>query len=151
MPLLFWCLAFLATYLPQVARAEELDLSFIERWAAIGDSFTAGIGDSFTAGIGSGNQLGNMVTLDETWKCSRFSYSYPQIVNQALGSSVKDFQYLACSGDRTDGIEKQAKALKGDLDLVVLTDGGNDLCLVSRIHRDDDGCQGLACSTRQDS
>lgn len=127
MSLLFLLLAFLSAYLPQAARAEELDLSFIERWAAIGDSFTAG--------IGSGNQLGNMVTLDETWKCSRFSYSYPQIVNQALGSSVKDFQYLACSGDRTDGIEKQAKALKGELDLVVLTAGGNDLCLVSRIHR----------------
>ncbi|KAK1984916.1 SGNH hydrolase-type esterase domain-containing protein [Colletotrichum cereale] len=125
MPLLIWYLSLSLAYLLHIVRAEEVDFSFVQRWAAIGDSFTAG--------IGSGNQLGNLITLDETWKCSRFSYSYPQIVNQALGSSVKDFHYLACSGDRTDGIEKQAKALKGELDLVVLTAGGNDLCLAGMI------------------
>ncbi|KAG8167197.1 hypothetical protein KVR01_002886 [Diaporthe batatas] len=74
-----------------------------------------------------------MKLMDEEWKCSRFSYSYPQIVQQALGSSVKNFQYFACSGHRTDGIEEQAKKLEGDLDLVVLTAGGNDLCLAGMI------------------
>lgn len=117
--LLIWCFALL--FLARGARAEEVDFSFIEKWAAIGDSYTAG--------VGSGNQLGSY--LSKTWQCSRSSYAYPEIVNKALGGSVKSYQYLACSGDRTDGIEKQAKALEGDLDLVVLTAGGNDLCLVS--------------------
>ncbi|ELQ37052.1 hypothetical protein MCOR27_005527 [Pyricularia oryzae] len=119
--LLIWCFALL--FLARGARAEEVDFSFIEKWAAIGDSYTAG--------VGSGNQLGSY--LSKTWQCSRSSYAYPEIVNKALGGSVKSYQYLACSGDRTDGIEKQAKALEGDLDLVVLTAGGNDLCLAGMI------------------
>jgi hypothetical protein len=102
------------------------DFGWIKRWAAVGDSFTAG--------IGSGAPLGTFITdgpEDNSWYCARYDTSYPMIVNEALGSSVEDFQFVACSGDRTGGIFKQIQALEGDLDLVIMTAGGNDLCLVS--------------------
>ena len=101
------------------------DFGWVKRWAAVGDSFTAG--------IGSGSPLGNFLTEtpdDNTWYCARYDTSYPMIINDALGGSVEDFQFVACSGDRTGGIYKQIQELEGDLDLVVMTAGGNDLCLV---------------------
>lgn len=105
------------------ANDDPSDFGWVKRWAAIGDSFTAG--------IGSGNKLGSLLTAD--WKCSRYSYSWVQIVNQALGPSVRSFQYLACSGDRTPQIYDQVTKLEGELDLVMMTAGGNDLCLVCLI------------------
>ncbi|GAB1318066.1 hypothetical protein MFIFM68171_08276 [Madurella fahalii] len=112
---------------PQLIRRAEDPMNFgwVEKWAAIGDSFTAG--------IGSGRQLGNMVLLDKAWKCSRYDYSWPQVVNQALGSSVDKFQFEACSGDRTGGIYDQVDELDRNLDLVMMTAGGNDLCLGAMI------------------
>jgi lysophospholipase L1-like esterase len=100
---------------------DPTDFSWITRWAAIGDSFTAG--------IGSGYQLG--IPLTDDWKCSRYSYSWVKILNYAFGPTVKSFQYPACSGDRTEQIFNQALNLNGPLDLVMMTAGGNDLCLVS--------------------
>lgn len=44
---------------------------------------------------------------------------------------MRDFQYLACSGDRSVNIIEQIKALEGGLDLVMMSAGGNDVCLVS--------------------
>lgn len=104
------------------------DFGWVKRWAAVGDSFTAG--------IGSGSPIGNPLTespYQDDWYCARYDTSYPMIMNDALGSSVEDFQFLACSGDRTGGIYKQIGELEGDLDLVVMTAGGNDLCLVSEL------------------
>lgn len=101
------------------------DFGWVKRWAAVGDSFTAG--------IGSGTPLGNPITdqPDNTnWYCSRYDTAYPMIINDALGPSVTNFQFMACSGDRTGGIYNQIKKMEGNLDLVVLTAGGNDLCLV---------------------
>lgn len=108
--------------LPLLARDEDdpTDFGWVRRWAAIGDSFTAG--------IGSGRQTG--LPLSNNWKCSRYTYSWPAIVNHALGPSVSDFQFAACSGDRSEGIYHQAQAIEGELDLVMMTAGGNDLCLV---------------------
>ncbi|KAH6635876.1 SGNH hydrolase-type esterase domain-containing protein [Chaetomium tenue] len=106
------------------------DFGWVKRWAAVGDSFTAG--------IGSGSPLGNFLTEspdDNTWYCARYDTSYPMIINDALGESVEDFQFVACSGDRTGGIYKQIQELEGDLDLVVMTAGGNDLCLASMIEK----------------
>jgi lysophospholipase L1-like esterase len=100
---------------------DPTDFSWISKWAAIGDSFTAG--------IGSGYQLG--IPLTEDWFCSRYSYSWVKILNYAFGPTVTDFQYPACSGDRTEQIFNQAVNLNGPLDLVMMTAGGNDLCLVS--------------------
>lgn len=53
------------------------------------------------------------------------------LVNYALGPAAKDFQYLACSGARSEGIYEQVNDMEGNLNLVMLTAGGNYLCLVS--------------------
>ncbi|KAL8808102.1 MAG: hypothetical protein Q9200_004418 [Gallowayella weberi] len=98
------------------------DFDWIKRWAAIGDSFTAG--------IGSGN-LYSKQTGD--YKCSRYDHAYPALANNAFGPAVQDFQYVACSGDRSVQIYDQVTALKGNLDLIMMTAGGNDLCLAGII------------------
>ncbi|KFX89375.1 hypothetical protein V490_07060 [Pseudogymnoascus sp. VKM F-3557] len=111
------------------AATDPTDFSWVKRWAAVGDSFTAG--------IGSGTPLGSIFSngLDPTadWYCARYDQSYPIIVNDALGPSVESFQFTACSGDRTGGIYKQIQDMSGNLDLVIMTAGGNDLCLSSMI------------------
>jgi lysophospholipase L1-like esterase len=103
---------------------DPTDFRWLKRWAAVGDSYTAG--------IGSGSAL-IWWPWSTDWKCSRYDHSYPVLVNNFLGSSVDDFQYTACSGDRSVQIINQIQNLKGNLDAVLLTAGGNDLCLVSPI------------------
>lgn len=89
------------------------------------------IGDSFTAGIGSGNHLGDVFHDSDSWLCSRYDLSYPMLVYNTIGASVKDFQFPACSGDRSVQIFEQIDGLKESIDMVIMTAGGNDLCLVS--------------------
>ncbi|KAF2007439.1 SGNH hydrolase [Amniculicola lignicola CBS 123094] len=122
--------------------SDPSDMSWIKRWAAIGDSYTAG--------IGAGRPLGHRITADEVairvpdgldevrdnWKCSRYDQAYPKVIEAQFGYHIeKDggFQYLACSGDRSEQIYQQATNLKGDLDFVTFTAGGNDLCLAGII------------------
>ncbi|KAI8207623.1 hypothetical protein K4K54_004853 [Colletotrichum sp. SAR 10_86] len=104
---------------------EEISLNFVKRWAAIGDSFTAG--------IGSGSRMGKPIQDTRAWYCSRYTYTWPHLVNRYIGGGVSDFQYPACSGARTGDIYNQARDLEGNLDVVMLTAGGNDLCLASMI------------------
>ncbi|KAF1812794.1 SGNH hydrolase [Eremomyces bilateralis CBS 781.70] len=94
------------------------DFSWVKRWAAVGDSYTAA--------IGAGRLWGQR---KDDYACSRYDRGYPALVNNFLGSHVEDFQYPACSGDRSVNIINQINALKGNLDLVMMTAGGNDLCL----------------------
>lgn len=125
---------------PLVKRDDDpSDMTWIKRWAAIGDSYTAG--------IGAGQPLGNMLTEElqitlpdgtisghGDWYCARYDMSYPKVIEHQFGSHVEKnggFQFLACSGDRSEQIYQQAQALEGNLDFVTLTAGGNDLCLVS--------------------
>ena len=113
-------------------------MEWIKRWAAIGDSYTAG--------IGAGRPLGHRITADEVtikvpsgldnvrdnWKCSRYDTAYPKVIETQFGAQIeKDggFQSLACSGDRSQQVYQQAKAFMGKLDFVTFTSGGNDLCL----------------------
>lgn len=63
---------------------------------------------------------------------------------------------MACSGDRTEDIYKQIQDMEGDMDLVIMTAGGNDLCLADMIspcvffkHTDDE-CEEVI-SVAQDS
>ncbi|KAF3384737.1 Lipase 1 [Penicillium rolfsii] len=98
------------------------DFSWIKNWAAVGDSFTAG--------IGSGNVYSSQ-TSDRS--CSRYDYSYPAIMNQFFGASVKNFTYSACSGAASVDIASQISGLSSGLDVAVMTAGGNDLCLTSII------------------
>lgn len=95
----------------------------------------AAIGDSFTAGIGAGNHLGDVFHNQDSWKCSRYDKSYPMLVNSVIGPSVRDFQFPACSGDRSVHIFEQVSKLKENIDMVIMTAGGNDLCLVSDLLR----------------
>ncbi|KJZ72763.1 hypothetical protein HIM_07838 [Hirsutella minnesotensis 3608] len=73
------------------------------------------------AAIGSGSRGGFPPSAD--WSCSRFTYTWPHMVDRAIGSGSTDFQYLACTGATSQDIERQAKNLKGDLDVVMLTAG----------------------------
>ncbi|KAJ4002795.1 hypothetical protein NW752_009450 [Fusarium irregulare] len=126
------------------------DFSWAKRWAAIGDSYTAGIGAGRALGKWTDGEdlevdikpekfvwnitLPNLdISGHDNWYCARYDMSYPMIVNRLLGSYVEDFQYAACSGDRAGQIYQQAKQIEGDLDLVMMTAGGNDLCLAGII------------------
>lgn len=114
------------------------DFSWVKRWAAIGDSYTAGIGAGAPLGRVFSDEL--EITLPDgkisghgDWYCSRYNRAYPKLIEYQFGSHVEDFQFIACSGDRTEQIFQQAQHLKGDLDFVTLTAGGNDLCLAKMI------------------
>lgn len=96
------------------------DYSWIKKFAAVGDSFTAG--------IGSGDLYDDN---DNSYDCSRYSYTYPVIMNRFFGPSIFQFTYTACSGAISMGLFDQVNALDDDQDLVILTASGNDLCLVS--------------------
>ncbi|PWY82996.1 SGNH hydrolase [Aspergillus heteromorphus CBS 117.55] len=97
---------------------DPTDLTWIGSWAAVGDSYTAGIGS------------GDLYSEKQAdYDCSRYDLSYPSLLQHALGPQAKEFQYVACSGARTGDIFDQVNKLYGNLDLVVLTAGGNDLCL----------------------
>lgn len=114
--------------------ADPADFGWIKKWAAVGDSFTAG--------IGAGSPLSPARTelrrrsaedddddaTGENWRCSRYDRSYVKVLDRAFGDT--DFHFVACSGDRTEDIYKQVQNMEGDLDLVIMTAGGNDLCLV---------------------
>ncbi|KAH6684920.1 SGNH hydrolase-type esterase domain-containing protein [Plectosphaerella plurivora] len=115
------------------------DMTWIKRWAVIGDSYTAG--------IGAGRLMGHRPSADEVaitlpdgfeeerkgFMCSRYDRSYPMVIKAQFGNHVESFQNLACSGDRSEQIFQQAEALDGDLDFVTFTAGGNDLCLAGII------------------
>jgi len=105
----------------------KINFQWVRRWAAIGDSYTAG--------IGAGQPLGSRLTNREDWKCSRYTHSWPRLMERWFGKILllpRDFQFPACSGARSMDIWEQARALKyNNLDLVIMTAGGNDLCLVS--------------------
>ncbi|GAQ41060.1 esterase family protein [Aspergillus niger] len=94
------------------------DLTFVRKWAAIGDSYTAG--------IGAGDLWSDK---KEDTKCSRYDKSYVALLKHMLGPQVTNFTYTACSGARTSDIYSQAQDLDKFHDLIVLTGGGNDLCL----------------------
>lgn len=107
-----------SSHAPRADTNSPTDLSWVKIWAALGDSFTAGIG---------AGQLYTMGGADLA--CSRYDQSWPAVLEQRFGSQ-RYFNFSACSGDRTDGIYKQAMDLRPAVDLVVMTAGGNDLCLV---------------------
>jgi hypothetical protein len=54
------------------------------------------------------------------------------LVNGVIGPSVSDFQFHACSGYRSVQIFEQVGVLQQDTNMVIMTAGGNDLCLVSQ-------------------
>jgi lysophospholipase L1-like esterase len=84
----------------------------------------ASIGDSYSAGLGSGDRL--------DWTCSRYAYSYPNILQSDLfgDTANRTHQFLACSGAASSEIlEKQVPMLQDNLDLLTISAGGNDIGL----------------------
>ncbi|KAH7556112.1 hypothetical protein BM1_06638 [Bipolaris maydis] len=92
---------------PLLKRAgDPSNMEWIKRLAAIGDSHTAG--------IGAGRPLGHQISSDEV------AFKVPMDLDQ-----IRD-NYSCSSGDRSEGVYLQAKALKGDLNFVTFTARGND-------------------------
>jgi lysophospholipase L1-like esterase len=84
----------------------------------------ASIGDSYSAGLGSGDRL--------DWSCSRYAYSYPNILHSTLlgDDANRTHQFLACSGAASSEIlMKQVPILRDNLDLLTISAGGNDIGL----------------------
>ncbi|KXX73816.1 Lipase [Madurella mycetomatis] len=106
---------------------DPTDFSWIKRFSAIGDSFTAG--------IGAGTPLGSFIHDRPDWKCSRYDRAYPVVVYDALGPAVEEFNFRACSGDRSVQIYDQVLDLPEDNNFVIMTAGGNDLCLAGMIKK----------------
>lgn len=96
------------------------DLSFIKKWAAIGDSYAAGIG------------AGNVVDKS----CSRYDGSYANLVNVQLGEDTTDidFTYIACSGAKIPAITEQANSLDGGQQMITISAGGNDAQLIAALN-----------------
>lgn len=54
-------------------------------------------------------------------------------MKEAIGSEIEDFQFTACFGAQTNKIYDQAVGLKDKIDLLTMTAGGNDMCLLDII------------------
>ncbi|KAL9621816.1 MAG: hypothetical protein Q9160_003789 [Pyrenula sp. 1 TL-2023] len=98
------------------------DQSWIQKWAAIGDSYSAG--------IGAGSRTDR--------SCSRYNHSYPALINNdaRMGqNSNQKFQFLSCSGAlSTDVLKKQVPSLDSGLDAVMISAGGNDVGLSTALN-----------------
>ncbi|KAG9698251.1 SGNH hydrolase, partial [Aureobasidium melanogenum] len=89
------------------------DQSWITKWAAIGDSYSAGIG------------CGYLFDSD----CQRYNFSFPSLINvdERMGDTSREFQFLACSGAVSSQIlETQVPQIADGVQLVTVTAGGND-------------------------
>ena len=93
----------------------------VDRYVALGDSFTSG--------------AGLPLTRRDAFSCGRSSLSYPHLVAQAIGAELVD---VSCGGATTEnGTEPQSlggeswppqlSAVTKDTDLVTVGLGGNDL------------------------
>ena len=86
--------------------------------------FTA-VGDSYAAAIGAGSVLGGAGDAD----CSRYDAAYSAMMSSFFGDDSK-YQSLACSGDLSGDVRKQAEQLEDNSqDLITISAGGNDALL----------------------
>jgi lysophospholipase L1-like esterase len=96
---------------------DPTDQSWVQNWAAIGDSYAAGLG------------VGERVD----YGCSRYSGGFPNLINldQRFGTnSNRTLQYLACSGLKSSEIlAKQVPHLEPEQDIIIVSAGGNDVSL----------------------
>ncbi|KAH7304114.1 SGNH hydrolase-type esterase domain-containing protein [Rhexocercosporidium sp. MPI-PUGE-AT-0058] len=99
------------------------DLSYVKKWAAIGDSYAAG--------IGAGTKLA------DSGPCARYNDSYPNLINTFdTMSGTQKFDFLACSGATTpDVVDKQVSVLTDSYDLITVSSGGNDVGLVDILNK----------------
>jgi lysophospholipase L1-like esterase len=87
------------------------------------------MGDSLASGVGAGNHFDRGDEQDNK-RCKRFSNRYPaQAVDLPALRSLPEsaFNFVACSGEKLDGIDVQRKAVsRVKIDVVTLSIGGND-------------------------
>lgn len=106
------------------------DLSFIKKLAAVGDSYSAG--------IGAGNRLGSLTDLG-AWACSRYSKSYPNLVNGMgpLGDPKgRNFQFHSCSGAKVQEVQNdQLPRTDSGQNAILLSAGGNDVDFVGILNQ----------------
>jgi len=95
--------------------ADPFSNSWVQKWAAVGDSYAAGLGTGSRVDYG----------------CSRYDGGYPYLMNSSMGlSDNTTFQYLACTGLKsTEILARQIPNLLDDLDLITVSAGGNDAAL----------------------
>jgi lysophospholipase L1-like esterase len=109
-----------------------LSLSAASAFAA--DKYAA-LGDSYSAGYGA-----NSTNLDSS--CGRNTYAYPYLVAQQKGYALN---FLACGGAVTgDVINNQVPSIASDTKVVTITIGGNDIGFTSLIV----ACTTLGCSSQ---
>jgi hypothetical protein len=86
----------------------------------------AAFGDSFAAGIGAGNFVtGSADERDNV--CARMTGSYPSQVNNFIPERISTFDFLACSGDVLDNIDRQVGTLLGNqVNAASVSISGND-------------------------
>ena len=109
-------LMIISTHAEQIRLSTTVNFPWIRKFASIGDSYSAG--------LGSGDRL--------DWSCSRYAYSYPNILHSSLlgEDANRTHQFLSCSGaTSTEILEKQIPALTDGLDLLTISAGGNDIGL----------------------
>ncbi|KAH9214784.1 SGNH hydrolase-type esterase domain-containing protein [Leptodontidium sp. 2 PMI_412] len=100
------------------------DLTFIRKWAAIGDSYAAG--------IGAGSKL------SDSGSCGRYDNSYPMMLQRydQMPDPAPTMEFLACSGATTpEVLSKQVSRLGTGYDLITLSTGGNDVGLVNILNQ----------------
>ncbi|KAF1812927.1 SGNH hydrolase [Eremomyces bilateralis CBS 781.70] len=102
---------------PVAPSSNPFDNSWIANWAVIGDSYAAG--------LGAGQRL--------DYGCSRYSGGYPSLIaaDDRFGVNPnRTSQFLACSGKTTsDILDKQVPYAHDNLDLLLISAGGNDVLL----------------------
>ncbi|KAF2464582.1 uncharacterized protein BDR25DRAFT_380815 [Lindgomyces ingoldianus] len=91
------------------------DFSWIQSYAAVGDSYAAGIG------------VGTVLGQPDAVQCSRYDGAYPQKMNSVI--QAPNFQFIACSGHTSkDMIMNQIGQLQDNsYDLITVSAGGNDV------------------------
>lgn len=123
------------------ADVDPSDLSYVSKWAALGDSYArrhnyfprtfilTAIAKK-AAGIGAGKPLGDLLHHDD-WSCSRWDGAYPNLMNQMEGFTDKDFKFLACSGWTSVQIKDKQVPMLDDKSqqVITLSAGGNDVYL----------------------
>ena len=94
--------------------SNPFDHTWIQEWAAVGDSYASG--------VGSGKRIG--------YWCSLYDAAYPSLINndESLGNRNRKFNNLACAGYTASNVKDKAiNTLSSNQDIITLSAGGNDV------------------------
>jgi hypothetical protein len=102
-----------------------------QKLAAVGDSYSAGIGAGGAfARLGTPLDIHNVANHYTDWWCSRYSHSYPYLLNMGIGDLNErggKFQFLSCSGAKTkEIIDTQVPRLDDGQNAILISSGASD-------------------------